>query len=271
MNVKQNLHTHTNYCDGVDSPQEMVEEAIKKGFGSIGFSGHSYAYYDPEHSMSIEGTEKYKNEIYRLKEEYKDKIKIFCGLEFDMYSKVDLTGYDYLIGAVHYLLIDDEIISFDCSQEIVEDIINKYFNGNGMNYARAYYDTLAQLPEYGKFDIIGHFDLITKHSDNIQFFDENLDEYKRLAVHAAEKLAGKIPYFEVNTGAIARGYRKMPYPSLFIIKELKKLGFKAIISSDCHNKNMLDCCFDMAIDLLKEAGYKERYILTENGFVPILL
>lgn len=271
MNGKQNLHTHTTYCDGVDSPQEMVEAAIKKGFDSIGFSGHSYMCYNPEQSMSIEGTEKYKNEICKLKEEYKGKIKIFCGLEFDMYSKVDLTGYDYLIGAVHYFSVGDEVIGFDRSQEAVKDIINKYFNGNGMNYARAYYDTLARLPEYGKFDIIGHFDLITKHRDNIQFFDEDSDEYKRLVIQAAEKLVGKIPYFEVNTGAIARGYRKTPYPALFIIKELKRLGFKAVISSDCHNKNMLDCSFDVAADLLKEAGYKERYILTETGFIPVLL
>lgn len=271
MNVKQNLHTHTTYCDGADSPREMVEEAIKRGFGSIGFSGHSYMYYAPEISMSIEGTEKYKNEISGLKEEYKDKIKIFCGLEFDMYSKVDLTGYDYLIGAVHYFSIDNKLIDFDRPREVVEDIINKYFNGSGMDYARAYYDSLAKLPEYGNFDIIGHFDLITKHRDSIRFFDEDSDEYKRLAVCAAEKLAGKIPYFEVNTGAIARGYRKTPYPALFIMKELKRLGFKAVISSDCHNKNMLDCCFELAADLLKEAGYKERYILTENGFVPVLL
>ena len=35
-----------------------------------------------------------------------------------------------------------------------------------------------------------------------------------------KNVKGKIPLFEVNTGAIARGYRKTPYPSEFLIKEL---------------------------------------------------
>ena len=38
-----------------------------------------------------------------------------------------------------------------------------------MEYAKLYYKTLSELPQYGKFDIIGHFDLITKHSDNCKF------------------------------------------------------------------------------------------------------
>lgn len=271
MDHKQNLHTHTTYCDGADTPEEMIIEAINKDFDSIGFSGHSYMYYAPEHSMSLEGTVQYKRDVLNLKEKYKNKINIFCGLEFDMYSKVDLSGYDYLIGAVHYLLCGDKIVGFDRSRDTVANIIAKHFNGNGMEYAKTYYETLSKLPKYGNFDIVGHFDLITKHSDSDLFFDESSKEYKTAAIEAAEALAGKIPFFEVNTGAIARGYRKTPYPSLFLLKELKRLGFCATISSDCHNKKMLDCGFDDAAELLKEAGFKERYILSEVGFKGVSL
>ena len=45
MKYRQNLHTHTTFCDGKDTPEELVEAAIAKGFDSIGFSGHSYMYY----------------------------------------------------------------------------------------------------------------------------------------------------------------------------------------------------------------------------------
>lgn len=273
MNIKykQNLHTHTSFCDGADSPEEMIVEAIKKGFDSIGFSGHSYMYYAPEHSMSLEGTLEYKKEIDRLKELYKDKIKVFCGLEVDMYSEIDLSGYDYLIGSVHYLKCGEELVGFDRSQNIVKMVIDKYFGGDGMKYAKEYYKTLAKLPEYGKFDIIGHFDLITKHSDNVIFFDENTKEYQNAAIEALEALSGKIPFFEVNTGAIARGYRKTPYPSPFLMKEMKRLEFNPVISSDCHDKTMLDCGFGMATEMLKQAGFCEHYILSDNGFVSVPL
>ena len=40
MNSLQNLHQHTVFCDGKDTPEEVVLTAIEKGFCGIGFSGH---------------------------------------------------------------------------------------------------------------------------------------------------------------------------------------------------------------------------------------
>lgn len=271
MEAKQNLHTHTSYCDGCDTPEEIIAEALKRNFTSIGFSGHSYMHYAPEHSMSLDGTEKYRNEINLLKEKYRNTIDIFCGLEVDMYSEIDLSGYDYLIGSVHYLYIDGNYIAFDRSCETVKNVIDTYFYGNGIEYAKSYYETMCLLPQYGNFDIIGHFDIITKHSDSADFFDQNSSEYKKAVTKAAEALAGKIPFFEVNTGATARGYRKTPYPSEFILHTLRDLDFKPIVASDCHDKKMLDCCFPEADELLKKCGFGEKYILTNTGFEPILL
>lgn len=271
MNTKQNLHTHTKYCDGLNTPEDMILAAIDKNFGSIGFSGHSYMYFSEKIGMSMDDTEEYKKEINFLKEKYKDIIDVFCGLEFEMCSEVDLAGYDYLIGAVHYMPLEGYPRGIDRSAAEVKSVIDTYFDGDGMKYAKEYYRLLTELPKYGKFDILGHFDLITKHADNIEFFDENSKEYKFAAIEAAESLAGKIPFFEVNTGAIARGYRKTPYPSPFIMKELKRLGFGAVITSDCHNKNFLDCGFDDAAELLKTCGFSERYILTKSGFKAVSL
>ena len=61
-------------------------------------------------------------------------------------------------------------------------------------------------------DIVGHFDLLTKFNERRCFFDEESPAYRRAALRAMEALvaAGKI--FEVNTGAISRGYRSTPYP-----------------------------------------------------------
>lgn len=270
MNYLQNLHTHSTYDDGINSLEEMVKTAIGKGFSSIGFSGHSYMHYAPGASMKIEGTEEYKKEISVLKEKYKGQIDIFCGLEFDIFSEIDMSGYDYMIGSVHFLKIDDKYVAFDRRETgLVKDMIDKWFDGDGMEFAKEYYRTLASLPKYGKFDIIGHFDVIAKHNDRGFFFDENSKEYISLAIQAAEELAGKIPYFEVNTGAIGRNYRTLPYPNETILKELRRLGFGAVISSDCHNGEYLDCHFKESEDLLRKCGFKEIYILTKDGFKPM--
>ncbi len=267
----QNLHTHSVYDDGIDTIEEMIQTAIETGFSSLGFSGHSYMHFSPKISMSVEGTEKYKKEIRALKEKYQEKIDIFCGLEFELYSEVDLSGYDYLIGSAHYFKIDGEYVGFDRDANSVKKVIDTYFKGNGMKYAKAYYELLSTLPNYGKFDIIGHFDLIAKHSENECFFDENLPEYLGYAYDAIEALRGKIPFFEVNTGAMARGYRTSPYPSMPIMKRLLERGFLPILSSDCHDRNKLDYGFADSIELLKTCGAKEGYILTKEGFQGVKL
>jgi len=266
----QNLHTHTIYDDGKDTPEALVLTAIEKGFSSLGFSGH--AHYPPyADSMSRENTLLYRKEIQRLKEVYKDKLTIYCGLEMEMVSDNDLSGYDYLIGSVHFITCDGKPIPIDHDASILPPAIARYFGGDGLAYAKAYYNTLAQLPKYGSFDILGHFDLITKFSDQIDLFDRNAPEYLSAARDAAEALAGKIPYFEVNSGAIARGYRQTPYPALPLMGMLRELGFGAVITSDCHNKENLDLGFALSAELLKKAGFTQQYILTDTGFQPISL
>ncbi len=269
MNTLQNLHTHTTFSDGKDTPEEMVLEAINKGSFSVGFSEHSAMSYSPYDYMRGQEHEKYKNEILRLKEKYKDKIDIFLGLEVDMYSSPDMKGFDYLIGSMHYFKIGNEYIAFDRTSKEMTDIKNKYFGGDGLLFAKRYYEELSHLYEYGNFDIIGHFDIIAKHTQNAYFFDESSKEYLSLAYECAKTLSGKIPYFELNTGCISRGYKNVPYPIREILKFMKELGFGVVVTSDCHDKKYLDFYFKESDQLLKANGYNEKYILTKDGFVPV--
>ena len=271
MNTKQNLHTHSTYCDGRDTPEQMIAAAIKKGFGSLGFSGHSYMDWSNSFSMSVDGTDRYIEHITRLKAEYKGKIDIFCGIECDMYSDIDTTPYDYAIGSFHYFKINGEYVGFDRKPDEVRELIDTHFNGDAEAFAKRYYKEICTLPDHGRFDIIGHFDLCAKHFETIGMPNVTSEKYLSYAFDAISALKGKIPFFEVNTGNISRGYRSVPYPTLDIIKEFRRQGFGAVISSDCHNSEFLDCSFDLAAQLLKEGGFKERYILTKNGFTSVSL
>lgn len=264
----QNLHTHGILCDGKDTYESTVQRALDLGFTSIGFSGHSYMSYSPSHSMSVEGTEEYKKQIRELQKKYEGKIDIFCGIEFDMYSEDPLKDYDYIIGSVHYLLINGKHVGFDRSAEEVKHVIDTYFGGDGMKYAKMYYETICELHKYAKSDIIGHFDIITKHAETHNFFDTESKEYRTYAIEALREVAKHCNVFEVNTGAISRGYRTTPYPQPFILKEMKELGCGIVISSDCHDNRYLDCHFNEAIELVKSCGFSEVLTLTKNGFVP---
>lgn len=271
MQYKQNLHTHTTYCDGKHTPEEMIRYAIGKGFDSLGFSGHSHMLSSPSRIKAGKGMQQYKTQITALKQKYQGTFKIYLGLEVDICFDTEFDGFDYLIGSVHYLNLGGERVGFDKSADAVRQLIDSRFDGNGMKFAEKYYQTVSELPRFADFDIIGHFDLITKNLDQAPLFDLSAKTYLGFAYDAIHALKGRIPFFEVNTGAIARGYRTTPYPSIPLLQEFKNLGFGAIITSDCHDGRFLDCCFEDARSVLKVCGFKERYILTDTGFeaVPI--
>ena len=100
----QNLHTHSVWCDGADTLEELVLEAIRLGMDTIGFSSHSYTPFD--RSCCMTDTDGYIAQCSALKSKYRGKINILCGVEADYYS--DTASYqgkdfDFVIGSVHYL------------------------------------------------------------------------------------------------------------------------------------------------------------------------
>ena len=269
MKHKQNLHTHSVFCDGKNTPEELVQEAILRGFDSLGFSMHSYVACSGIGSLTA--LENYRKEILRLKEAYKNQLKIYLGIEYDIFSEHSSKGYEYTIASVHCLKLGGICYDFDRGLQETLRYIHDHFAGNSMEFAKCYYETVATIPQYGNFDILGHFDLITKNNEKGQFLDTSSAQYLGYAKDAIHELKGKVPLFEVNTGCIGRGYRSTAYPQAELLREFKECGFGAVISSDCHKKELLDCNFADAQKLLESVGYRSIYVLTEQGFqeVPI--
>ncbi len=236
-------HVHTQFSDGKDTLKEMVHAAIEKGMDAIGFSDHSYTFFDESYCMAKEKEDTYRAEILALREKYQDKIKIYCGIEQDAYSDRPTAGYDYVIGSVHYLKLGEEYIPVDETPEILISAAEKYFAGDMLSLVEAYFKTVARVVEMTDCDIIGHFDLITKFNRNNALFDENSPRYQAAAESAVKAL---LPYgrvFEINTGAMARGLRDGPYPAKCWQEKITKGGGRLVYSSDSHSKETLCYAF----------------------------
>lgn len=244
LSANGNLHTHTKYCDGHDTAEEMVLAAIDLGFDYIGFSGHEYGPLDLSYCMSKKNIQKYIEEVNSLKVKYKDTIEVYLGIERDYYSTKTDYEFDYVIGSFHAFKRHFLHLPIDASPKIMQFIVKRYFHNDYMEYVKAYYDGIKDVVHGTNADIVGHFDLITKFNENNKYFDENSEEYKKIALEALEVVAMDKPIFEINTGAMARGFRTRPYPDMFLIDRIKELGCKLILTSDCHDKNNLDYEFD---------------------------
>ena len=243
---KENFHSHTYYCDGKNSPSEMAEAAYNLGFEALGFSGHAFIKdFECDWCMTQENTAKYISDIENLKNDYADKMKIYCGTELDYFCTEIPGEYDFTIGSVHYLNMDNEYQSVDYSLEEQNKAAEKFFNCSLIDYAVEYYRLTADImSKLNHPDIIGHFDLVTKFNEGNCAFNTKDKKYTDAWHNAVDEL---LPYnkpFEINTGAIARGYRLTPYPSIEIAEYIHSKGGYFIITSDCHNSDYLNCGFD---------------------------
>lgn len=262
--ILRDYHVHTNLCDGKDSPEEVVISAIEKGFTALGFSGHN-TLRDEYWCMSRENTEVYRKEVSRLKEKYRDKLEILCGIEQDYYSE-PATGYDYIIGSVHCLkATDGSLIALDDTAQILKDAIDKHFGGDSLALAKEYFQTVSDVADKTGADIVGHFDLILKFEDKTPMFDSSHPEYIKAAIAAIDKLSEKNVLFEVNTGAMARGYRKVPYPEAHLLRYIREKGCDVVITGDCHDCRYLGDGFKEALALVKECGFTRVAHLTKSG------
>ncbi len=264
--IRSNFHTHSTYCDGKNTPREMVERAIELGFTALGFSGHANGPSPlSEFSMSTENTEKYKAEIAALKTEYADRIQLYCGTELDLYSTVDISGYDFTIASVHYIKKGEHYLPIDHNAETENENVNNFYAGDFDAYCEDYYELVVESAKLLNPTFMGHIDLPMKFAD-INHRVET-PRYLKAAKAAIDEICRMDIPFEINTGAIARKLRTTPYPSETLLRAIHDGGGRILINSDCHRCEYLNCAFDDAEALAKKCGFDGHYVVTDNGLV----
>ena len=255
-------HVHTTFCDGKNTAEEMILAAISQGCSEIGFSGHSYL---PQESwtMSEQETLNYFETLTLLKEKYKDKIRVYIGIEQDYYSESPTLPFDYIIGSVHSVKVGEKYYYVDESTEATERAINEAFGGDPYAYCEAYYENVKEIYEKTRCDIIGHFDLVTKFIELSPIFSETHPRYVAARDEALDALIDTPAFFEINTGAISRGYRKTPYPTSDVIAKIASAGKPFVINSDSHSAETIDFMLDDVAAELDSKGYSYIKALSE--------
>ena len=262
--VHSNCHTHTVFCDGKNTPEEMLLAAIEKGFSCLGFSFHSPMTPLATWAIRQEELPVYVAEIRRLQAVYSDRIEILHGIELDRdYSGVDAADYDYVIAAVHQLTKGDAHFDVDATAEILCQCRDELFEGDWLALAADYYDRVAEFTCKIKPTIVAHLDLIEKFNEDGALFDSGAPAYQALACACIDKILAACPgvLFEVNTGAMYRCGKKQPYPAPFLLRHLYERGAKVIVTADAHTTDALDFAFDKALAAIRKAGFDTVYEL----------
>ncbi len=232
-----NYHTHTFRCNHASSEDERayVEAAIAAGYSELGFADHSPMPLpegiDPADCarfmgirMTMAETEDYVNKLLRLREEYKNDIKLHIGFEveyirenFDMLIDF-LSAFptDYIIMGQHFNTLSTDRITYFGAETRSKQVL------------REYADLVCEGLSTGKFTYLAHPDLCRFHGD-IKRYER---EMSRIILTAKEM---GVP-LEINLLGIDS---MRNYPNHIFWSLASDIGCEVVLGSDAHESGKM--------------------------------
>ena len=262
------IHTHSCLCDGKGTLAEMAAAAYEAGVKFFGASGHSHTPipYDEGGVLPADPAE-YRRQVLSLREEYDSRMEVLLGIEQDGCTLQSVPDWaDYWIGSIHNLLDPEggRYYSVDWDAEKLAACRDGMFHGDMLALAEGYYREVAAMAAR-RPTILGHIDLVTKLNRGNAFFDEGDPRYCRAALEALHHADPDATLLEINTGAVARGYRDSPYPALFLLREWRTMGGRIILTADAHSPEAVVYGYHQAAEQAWAAGYTRTAVLTMAG------
>ena len=254
--MKRNLHSHTQFCDGRVSMEEMLQAAIEAGFTTWGFTPHAPICLESPCNMKADDVEAYLKEIGRLRKKYPD-IEILAGMEVDYIDEKhgpaseEIKGYglDYVIGSVHFIPNQrGEYYDIDGSPERFKRVLEEHFDNDLKYVVRTFWEQTLKMIDRGGLDIIGHIDKIALNASHVDARIEDTEEYMRLADLAISKAIEKGISIEINTKHYEKYGRFFPHPKYW--GKIREAGIEMPINSDAHYADKVESGMREAVLLL---------------------
>jgi histidinol-phosphatase (PHP family) len=179
--------------------------------------------------------DQYTADIEQARSVFNDQLVIRKGIEIDYQQCYETEiaqwmqdkEFDFVIGSIHYL--DHELINR--SFVAMNDLKKLY---------ERYYHEVNQSIETGLFDVIGHFDIVSKYVDQGRSDLRSFDHRRRVRTVLKRIIESK-RYLEMNSKWTVP---KKPHMSLLSTREILEEylqcgGERVSIGSDAHTTNEL--------------------------------
>lgn len=272
-----NYHAHSYYCDGKESLESYVTEAVAQGFISYGFSSHSPAPFECVWFMKKEKIAQYLTEIADLKIKYQQKIQLYASLEIDFVPNqispqddfIKSLNLDYTIGSIHFVdaFADGKYWEIDSTQAVFMHGLQEIFNGQIAQAGKRYFELTRQMLAEAPPTIVGHLDKFKMHNTNLALFSEQETWYKKEVLQTLEMIADLGVIVEVNTRGIYKKATFEPYPSFWILEQMQKMNIPITVNSDAHHPREISMGFEETFKNLQKIGFKKTKILMDSVWI----
>ncbi len=239
------LHNHTTLCNHAKgSVDEYIQKAIQKNIRYFGFSDHAPMDFDLTYRMTFKQMSIYEKWINDAKIKYQNDITILLGYEVDFLpnhidKRVLNAKVDYLVGSVHFL----NGWGFDNPE-----FIGRYKHKDIDVLWQLYFDTIKEMAKSGKFDIVGHLDLIKV----FKFLPKK--DIRLIALDALKAIKKADMVLEINMSGLRKPIAQT-YPSKELLLEAFAQNIPITFASDAHKPEQVGLFDKEVIALAKEVGY----------------
>ncbi len=248
--VYYDSHMHTPLCKhAMGEPEDYAEVGRGRGLKGIIFTCHSPMPdgFSAAVRMAPEEFDEYVGLVGRARETLarESEFEVKLGLESDWFPGMERwleelhrrAEFHYILGSVHYH---------------IPEYRKAFWTGDPLPFQRGYFRHLAEAAESGLFDCISHPDLVKnafpdswKHASVEETVIEALDRIQQTGVA-----------MELNTSGLHKTIPEMN-PGIEMLILMAEREIPVVIGSDSHQPGRVGAQFEMALDLLMNAGYRE--------------
>ena len=228
----------------VENILEYLEVAKTRGLKQMGITEHDRYLEDIDLSAYQEAREEYQEVELRLGIE----IDFVPGAEERMERDANALPYDYVIGSVHR--VQGEEVDHPDHREIYEKL-------EPYELYERYYANVREAALSGRFEILGHPDLIKIFRT---YPDQDITP---MLEETADAVAESGVVVDVNAAGLRKPIGEV-YPSRQLLEMLHRRGVPIILSSDAHAPDQVALGYDKSLKLVHEVGYREVVTFKER-------
>ncbi len=221
----------------VENILTYCEVAKSRGIRQMGITEHDRYLEDIDLAAFQEARERSRDVDLRLGIE----VDFVPGKEEQMDHFATALPYDYVIGSVHR--VGGEEVDRAEDQEIYE-------KWETYDLYEAYYKNVREAALSGRFEILGHPDLIKifRHfpdRDITPMLDETADAVAESGI-----------VVDVNSAGLRKPIGEV-YPSRRLLEMFYRRGVPITLSSDAHAPDQIALNYDKSLKLVYDVGYRE--------------
>jgi histidinol-phosphatase (PHP family) len=237
--IDYHLHVvaHGDRAMTVENILTYCEVAKARGIRQMGITEHDRYLDDIDLAAFQEAREKSQDVELRVGIE----IDFVPGNEEQMDRYATALPYDYIIGSVHR--VGGEEVDHPGHEEIYErwDTYELY---------EAYYENVRKAALSGRFDVLGHPDLIKI----FRYFPDR--DITPMLEETADAVAESGIVVDVNAAGLRKPIGEI-YPSRDFLEMFHRRGVPIVLSSDAHAPGEVAAGYEKSLELVHDVGYRE--------------